>query len=237
MATYVVTGYNSGLGGAVSSAFVQLLDPANGSAILARTNGGVREYVTNSGFYVWAGTVSVDLQAYEAVWDIAGLSQAGEIVIPPSVLSSGGGGGGGTSNLTVIGDGNGAILGQAFLIKRNDTLPYLRRQLVDSNGNAVAIGTADTVKFTMRTSTDLTMAGSAKVHASADIIDADQGIVEYKWAVGDTDTTTYDAQGRNTPYAAEFEVTRASDGKIETFPQADYIQVTIPRDLDPGVDP
>ncbi len=216
-------------------------DASTNAIIVNRTNSGIVERVAGSlgdpsGFYVWHGTIS-DAVAYDTVWDTGtAIDSVGEvvpgrgtsIVTPPPIIGGG--------------DGNGDLIGRTFLIKRNDTLPYLRRQLLDTEGNVVVIDPADTVKFTMRVSTDVAMAGGAKVHASAVIIDAPTGIVEYQWATGDTDTTTYTETTtlggfKDTPYAAEFEVTRNADGKIETFPQNGYIAVSIPPDLDPGIDP
>ncbi len=218
--------------------FVQIRDAATGAILVARTSAGIRE--DRPGYYVYAVTLA-DLSAYEAVWDRDNAGIAGEIVIPePDITVTGGGGGGGGG--TITGDANGTLQGLTFLIKRGDTLPYLRRQFVDTSGNAVTIADTDTVMFTMRASTDVAMAGPAKTHAAAVIIDASQGIVEYRWATADTNTSTYtetSTLGRftDTPYAAEFELTRLADGKIETFPQSTYISVSIPPDLDPGTEP
>ncbi len=219
--------------------FVQIRNAATGAILVARTSAGIRE--DRPGYYVYATTLA-DLDAYEAVWDRDNAGIAGEIVIPEPAITITGGGGGGGGSLPVTGDGNGTLAGLTFLIKRGDTLPYLRRQFVDTNGNAVTIADTDTVMFTMRASTDVAMAGPAKTHAAAVIIDASQGIVEYRWATADTNTTTYtetSTLGRptDTPYAAEFELTRLADGKIETFPQSTYIAVSIPPDLDPGTEP
>jgi hypothetical protein len=238
MAKLVTTSYISS-SGAGTAIFVQIRNPADGSILVSRTHSGVREDVTGSGFYVWSGTVSPSLEAYEAVWDNNGSGYGGEIVIPEPTLTVVSGSG---TTPAVVGDANGTLAGLTFTIKRNDTLPYLRRQFFDTFGNIVPIDALDTVKFTMRASTDVTMGGSPKVHASAVIIDAANGVVEYRWAAGDTDTSTWvetSTLGRptDTPYAAEFELTRNSDGKIETFPQGAYIAVSIPPDLDPGINP
>ena len=238
MSKNVVSSYQ-GTPGLGSSVFVQVRNPLTGAVIVSRSNGGIREDVASSGFYVWSGSLA-DLDAYEAVWDEGASVYSGEVVIPePAITVTGGGGG---SGLPITGDANGTLLGLTFMIKRGDTLPYIRRQFVDTDGDAVTIDPADTVKFTMRASTDVAMASPAKVHASAVIIDAANGIVEYQWVAADTNTTTYvetSTLGRftDTPYAAEFELTRLADGKIETFPQAGYIAVSIPPDLDPGTEP
>ncbi len=218
--------------------FVKVRDPASGSLLVARTNGGIRE--DDPGTYTYQTTLS-DLDAYNGIWDENDGIYTIDTVIPePAITVTGGGGGGGA--LPITGDGNADILGRTFLIKRGDTKPYIRRQLVDTNGNAIVLDVSDTVKFTMRISTDVAMASGAKTHASAVIIDATQGIVEYRWATADTNTTTYvetSTLGRftDTPYAAEFEVTYVADSTIETFPQDGYIAVSMPPDLDPGINP
>ncbi len=239
MAKLVTTSYvnSSGLGTAI---FVQIRNPADGSILVSRSHSGVREDVTGSGFYVWSGTVAPDLEAYEAVWDNNGSAYGGEIVIPEPTLTVVTGGSGTTPAL--VGDANGTLAGLTFTIKRNDTYPYLRRQFFDTFGNIVPIAAGDTVMFTMRTSTDVLMTSPAKTHGTAVIIDAANGVVEYQWATGDTDTATTTETStlgtlKDTPYAAEFELTRLSDGKIETFPQGTYIAVSIPPDLDPGTTP
>lgn len=239
MAKLVTTSYvnSTGLGTAI---FVQIRNPISGAILVSRSHTGVREDVAGSGFYVWAGTVTPDLESYEAVWDNNGSGYGGEIIIPEPTLTVVSGGGGTTPGIP--GDANATLNGLTFTIKRNDTLPYLRRQFLDTFGSVVPISASDTVMFTMRASTDVAMAGTAKTHGSAWIIDAANGVVEYRWAAGDTDTATTTETStlgvlKDTPYAAEFELTRASDGKIETFPQSTYIAVSIPPDLDPGVNP
>ncbi len=241
MAKLVTTGYanNSGLGTAI---FVQIRNPADGTVLVSRTHSGVREDVSGSGFYVWQGNVSPSLEAYESVWDHNGTEYGGEVIIPEPTVTVTGGGGGGTAAPPITGDANGTLQGLSFTIKRNDTLPYIRRQFQDTNGLVVPISASDTVMFTMRPSTDITMSLPAKVHAAAVIVDAANGIVEYRWATGDTDTATTTETSvlgtlKDVPYAAEFELTRISDSKIETFPQGTYIAVSIPPDLDPGVTP
>lgn len=109
-----------------------------------------------------------------------------------------------------------------FTIKRNDTLPKLEVTL--QQNNAVYNLTGATVKFIMKKAG----AASAKVDATATVVDAASGEVEYAWddGVGDTDT-----EGE---YNGEFEVT-TSGGDILTFPNGaddtDYFTIEIVEDL------
>lgn len=104
-----------------------------------------------------------------------------------------------------------------FTIKRNDTSPILQTVLSDANGVAIDL-TATTVKFYMKKY----KASTAKINAGAAIVDEDAGIVRYEWQTGDTDTAG--------SYQAEFQITY-NDGAVETFPNADFIQVDIINDL------
>lgn len=61
-----------------------------------------------------------------------------------------------------------------------------------------------------------------KVSGAATILNAEQGLVQYELAEGDTDTVG--------TYKGEFKVTFPS-GKTRTFPGADYLAVRIVADL------
>lgn len=104
-----------------------------------------------------------------------------------------------------------------FTIKRNDLRPVLERTLKDSSGNVVDL-TNTSVDFHMRAAGNEEL----KVDSAATVTDATGGIVEYRWSSGDTDTTGV--------YESEFEVTFA-DGTPETFPNSEYITVTIHDDI------
>jgi hypothetical protein len=69
-------------------------------------------------------------------------------------------------------------------------------------------------------------ATDALVDEQATIVDADEGIVKYSWASGDTATI-----GK---FIAEWEVTFL-DGRSETFPNSTYLNVKITNDLG-GID-
>lgn len=104
-----------------------------------------------------------------------------------------------------------------FKIKQSDTLPALRRQLLDANGNPVNLTLAESAKFIMSTT-----GGGVVVNAAAVIEDAASGWVRYDWAA--VDTTTAGA------YRGEFQVTMA-DGDIVTGPTDTYIKIRITPEL------
>jgi hypothetical protein len=103
----------------------------------------------------------------------------------------------------------------AFIIKSNDTLPYLEATLSDDNG--VVDLTGATVTFVMRERNG----AAAVVRAAASIVEADEGTVRYEWAEGDT----VDAG----QYRGEFEI--SIGGKVLTYPSETYIPINIVADL------
>ena len=103
-------------------------------------------------------------------------------------------------------------------IKRNDRAPLVKSTLLDENSLPVDL-TGASVKFVMKTTE---AAPSTKVNAAMTLANAAGGVVEYAWALGDTDTAG--------SYVAEFEVTYAS-GVIQTFPTSGFETVTIHPDL------
>jgi len=105
----------------------------------------------------------------------------------------------------------------AFYIKQNDTAPYLLVTLKDGNENIIDL-TAATAVFKMRAVGQTTV----KTDAAAIIHNADGGQVRYEWVAADTDTIG--------SYEAEFQITFV-DGKIETFPNSDFIRITVTDDI------
>lgn len=237
MATTVITSYQGtpGLGAAVR---VQVRDPSTGVVLVSRTNTGIREDVASSGFYVWSGSLS-DLTAYEAIWDEGTGTYAGETIIP-----QGAGGGGGSGVLALATTSPATVNPLVFTIKRNDTDPSISIQaLVPDPDDPTSfipwvVPGGSTVKFTMRDNADLAggtrtaFAGAPKVHATAAVDDAANGLMSYGWVAADTDTDGL--------FRGEFEVTSGSE--IRTFPvgadaSRNWIAITIVDDLDPGINP
>ena len=106
---------------------------------------------------------------------------------------------------------------QTFTIKSRDRLPPLRVQLIEDNGYPANLTDA-TVRFIMKRNPN----ASPVVDAQATILDPLNGVVEYAWQAGDTDSPGM--------YVAEFEVTYP-DGTIKTYPGYNYIYIRIAQDL------
>tara|TARA_R110000782_G_scaffold1000_1_gene3559 strand:+ start:338 stop:658 length:321 start_codon:yes stop_codon:yes gene_type:complete len=104
----------------------------------------------------------------------------------------------------------------AFTIKQNDTSPSLKANLTDSDLTPITL-TGATVKFHMKSIT-----GVVKVDSSMIIIDAANGVIQYNWSSGNTDTVG--------TYYVEFQVTY-SDGSIETFPNSGNKVISVVREL------
>ena len=104
-----------------------------------------------------------------------------------------------------------------FRIKKDDTLPYLAIQIKDSAGAAYNL-TNCSVEFHMSS----TIGGATKVNAAAVVTLAASGHVEYRWAVGDTDTVGL--------YYGEFQVTTPG-GAIFTVPVKNNLTIDVIQDL------
>lgn len=102
-------------------------------------------------------------------------------------------------------------------MKQNDRLPVLEITIKKTDGAPLDL-TGATAKFIMVDSKTRTM----KVAASVTIKDAANGVIEYAWAEGDTDTPG--------DYLGEVEITYA-DGKMITAPSSGHIPVKIHAEL------
>ena len=106
----------------------------------------------------------------------------------------------------------------AFRIKTNDTSPKLVATLQDANGVAINV-VGSTARFHMKFLGESTL----KIDADAIITDGVNGVIQYSWVAGDTDTA-------GTCYG-EIEITY-QDGAVETFPNNNYFVIIIQEDLD-----
>ena len=104
----------------------------------------------------------------------------------------------------------------AFSIRQNDTSPSLQALLKDADRNPIDL-TGASVRFHMKA-----VGGAVKVDAAMTVVDQDNGVVQYDWVTGDTDTVG--------TYNVEFEVTY-SDGAIETFPNKGNLTVNVTKEL------
>lgn len=105
-----------------------------------------------------------------------------------------------------------------YTIKSHDRRPIIRYPITD-NGRPVDLTVALQVDFIMRAANG----GPLRVNAPAIIVDALGGVVEYHWAIGDTDLPGN--------YQAEWEV-HWEPGITETFPRLTYHTVAVLADLD-----
>ena len=104
----------------------------------------------------------------------------------------------------------------AFVLKKGDTSPVLVATFKDYDGTAVSIVGAS-VKILVKT-----LDGTSVVNSPMTITDGTNGVAEYEWQSGDTDTTG--------TYKVEFEVT-FDNGAVETFPNNKYEMMVIKEDL------
>ena len=106
-----------------------------------------------------------------------------------------------------------------FRLKRGDTSPAIKYQLVDDTGAPVDISGAD-VRFLVEDHETLLVDDDRNGNVS--VPDPTKGIVRYDWQPADT-------QGAGI-FDAEWEVTY-SDGTTETFPNTEDITVRIIQDI------
>lgn len=103
-----------------------------------------------------------------------------------------------------------------FTIRANDRLPSIAATLKNADGTPIDL-TGATVKFQMSTA-----AGSNKVNASATVVSAVAGTVQYDWIALDTDTAG--------DYVGCWEITFASTKKL-TCPNGSNYSITVVTDL------
>jgi hypothetical protein len=104
-----------------------------------------------------------------------------------------------------------------FFIKQNDTSPVFQATLKGPTGSSENLTGVQSITFKMANSVQ-----QVKLSQAVTVDDAANGIVSYAWQTGDTDTSG--------TFFAEFEVIKA-DGKRETFPNTDPINVVIKKDV------
>jgi hypothetical protein len=103
-----------------------------------------------------------------------------------------------------------------FSIKQNDTSPSLQATLKDAARNPIDLEGA-VVRLHMKP-----VDGPLKLDKEMVIVDQNNGIVQYDWQAGDTDTSG--------TYYVEFQVTYA-DASVETFPNSGNKVITIRPEL------
>ena len=117
-----------------------------------------------------------------------------------------------------------AVKKNEFHLKRNDTLPVLKLQLIDRSclGSRVPFDLTgvSSATFTMKNS-----CGDIKIMAkTAQILSFSGGVIQYNWEAEDTtDSGLFDA---------EFQLIYA-DGKRLSMPQIGSIKIEIENDVNP----
>lgn len=111
-----------------------------------------------------------------------------------------------------------------FHIKRNDTLPNLKLQLIDRSclGSKIPFDMSSVTgaTFTMKNS-----CGDIKIMAKdAQIISYSGGVVQYNWEIDDTSESGV--------FYAEFQLLY-NDGKRLSIPQIGAIKIEIENDVNP----
>lgn len=104
----------------------------------------------------------------------------------------------------------------AFSIKQNDTSPSLQATLKDAALDPINL-TGATVRLHMKS-----VDGTIKIDQPMTVVTPLQGLIQYNWQAGDTNTVG--------TYYVEFEVTYA-DASIETFPNNGSKVVSVVREL------
>lgn len=111
-----------------------------------------------------------------------------------------------------------------FIIKRNDTLPALQICLIDRG----CLGGKEPFNMDGVTGATFTMAsdcGEYKIFAkTAQIISLSAGTIQYNWDAEDTN------EGGD--FKGEFQL-HYSDGNKLSIPQSGYIDIMIPKDVNP----
>lgn len=104
---------------------------------------------------------------------------------------------------------------ETFYLKKGDTSPSLVYAITPTTTDL----TGATVRFNMKLNN-----GAVKISRAAAVVVTAIGTptVRFDWQAADTDTAGF--------FSAEFEVTY-SGGAVETFPNSDFIRVTITEDI------
>lgn len=108
----------------------------------------------------------------------------------------------------------------AFVIKKNDTRPYLQAQFFQPDGVTPLVLSAATNVYII---VSVNPSGAPVFRKACLITSAASGIVEYRWVAGDTATSG--------SYKYEFEI-NWNDGTKQTIPADTYFDLSIVDDLD-----
>ena len=109
-----------------------------------------------------------------------------------------------------------------FIIKRNDTLPYLRLNIYDRG----CLGQTEHFNLTGATGVTFTMVDSTGNYKIArkdgSIVSSSGGTIQYNWAAEDTD--------EHGMFKGEFQINYANGGRL-TVPQQGFLSIEIYKDI------
>ena len=110
----------------------------------------------------------------------------------------------------------------AFTIKRGDTAPALRATLQRSDGEPVDLSKVDSVEFSLEDGLRGQLIRD-DLSGGVSIINASEGLVQYSWEPGDTETIGQ----KRAEFTLEFQ-----SGEVETFPNNGFIIISIQESIE-----
>jgi hypothetical protein len=120
------------------------------------------------------------------------------------------------------------LVDNIFRIKRGDTEPVLRRQLLQGDGTPIpALDTAQAINLVMRLKSSDPLTDPVFLKKPCVLTDAVNAWVEFRWAQAGADPADTWQAGA---YWGEIEIVWG-DGSIETVPTDGFIDMLIEEDL------
>lgn len=109
-----------------------------------------------------------------------------------------------------------------FTLKQGDTAPALKATLKRGGGEPVDLTAASNITFLLEDGLRGVLIED-DLDGNVSLVNAPEGVVQYNWQDEDTDTTGQ----KQAEFIVDFE-----SGKSETFPNSDYIYVSIQPRID-----
>lgn len=109
-----------------------------------------------------------------------------------------------------------------FTIKQGDTAPALKATLKRGDGEPVDLTAATNIRFLLEDGLRGVLIED-DLSGNVSLVNAPKGVVQYTWDEDDTKTTGQ----KQAEFVVDFD-----SGKTETFPNNDYIYITIQNRID-----